>query len=122
MHKNFSMKSSLIQERFFSFNPKSFATDAILSMQKCWPEIAQRVTFHLIFPQEFPADVSQMGNLEYENCDALRSIIHDYGGDDDQNYKNQIAYPHNVLRNAARKGAATQFVFLIDVDVMPRKC
>ena len=91
-------------------------------MQKCWPEIAQRVTFHLIFPQEFPADVSQMGNLEYENCDALRSIIYDYGGDDDQNYKNQIAYPHNVLRNAARKGAATQFVFLIDVDVMPRKC
>lgn len=36
-----------------------------------------------------------------------------------QNYKGDIPYPHNVLRNAARKGAATEFVFLIDVDVMP---
>ena len=49
----------------------------------------------------------------------MRTIIHDYGGDDSQNYKGDIPYPHNVLRNAARKGAATEFVFLIDVDVMP---
>ena len=97
----------------------SFATDAILSMQQCWPAVRKRVSFHLVFPQEFPADVSQTGQLEFENCEALRAIIHDYGGDDGQNYKNQIPYPHNVLRNAAREGAATQFVFLIDVDVMP---
>ena len=46
-------------------------------------------------------------------------IIHDFGGDDSGNYKGDIPYPHNVLRNVARRGAATKFVFLIDVDVAP---
>ena len=98
----------------------SFATDAILSMQTCWPEITRRVTFHLVYPTEHPADLSQsVGKLAYTNCEQLRQLIHDFGGDDSENYKNKIPYPHNVLRNAARKGAATEFVFLIDVDVMP---
>ena len=30
----------------------AFATDAILSMQECWPEIKTRVTFHLVYPTE----------------------------------------------------------------------
>ncbi|CAG5098128.1 Oidioi.mRNA.OKI2018_I69.XSR.g15393.t1.cds [Oikopleura dioica] len=98
----------------------SFATDAILSMQKCWPDMKKRVTFHLVYPTEHKADLSESsGSLEYSSCEELRQIIHDYGGDDSQNYKGDIPYPHNVLRNAARKGAATEFVFLIDVDVMP---
>ena len=98
----------------------SFATDAILSMQTCWPEITRRGTFHLVYPTEHPADLSQsVGKLAYTNCEQLRQLIHDFGGDDSENYKNKIPYPHNVLRNAARKGAATEFVFLIDVDVMP---
>lgn len=98
----------------------SFATDAILSMQKCWPDMKKRVTFHLVYPTQHKADVSESsGTLNYNSCEELRQIIHDYGGDDSQNYKGDIPYPHNVLRNAARKGAATEFVFLIDVDVMP---
>lgn len=60
-----------------------------------------------------------MNYLEHNDCEELRNIIHQYGDDDSQNYKGDIPYPHNVLRNAARKGAATEFVFLIDVDVMP---
>lgn len=37
----------------------SFATDAILSMQSCWPEIERRVIFHLVYPKKHPADLSQ---------------------------------------------------------------
>ena len=59
------------------------------------------------------------GSIEYESCDDLLEIIHSYGGDDSNNYKGDIPYPHNVLRNVARKGVATSHVFLIDVDVMP---
>ena len=36
-----------------------------------------------------------------------------------QNYAGDIPYPHNVARNAARRGVATEFVFLVDIDVMP---
>ena len=37
----------------------AFATDAILSMQRCWPEIEKRVIFHLVYPTGHTADVSQ---------------------------------------------------------------
>lgn len=37
----------------------SFATDAILSMQNCWPDMKKRVTFHLVYPTEHKADVSE---------------------------------------------------------------
>jgi len=57
--------------------------------------------------------------LDYSSCDELRKVIHDFGGDDSGNYKGDIPYPHNVLRNVARRGGATKFVFLIDVDVAP---
>ena len=36
----------------------AFATDAMLSMQECWPEIRKRVTFHLVYPTEHPADLT----------------------------------------------------------------
>ena len=53
----------------------SFATDAILSMQVCWPEIKKRVTFHLIYPTEHPADLAKStGSLSYKNCDDLRVV------------------------------------------------
>lgn len=98
----------------------AFATDAMISMQDCWPEIRRRVTFHLVYPTSHRADLSgARGKLTYRSCDHLRAMIHDYGSDDSANYKGDIPYPHNVLRNVARRGAATSHVFLIDVDVMP---
>ena len=30
-----------------------------------------------------------------------------------------LVYPHNVLRNVARSGVFTEFVFLIDIDLVP---
>ena len=49
----------------------------------------------------------------------LLQKISSYGSDATQNYAGDIPYPHNVARNAARRGVATEFVFLVDIDVMP---
>ena len=66
----------------------AFATDAMISMQDCWPEIRQRVTFHLVYPTQHRADLStSRGRLTYRSCDHLRAMIHDYGSDDSANYK-----------------------------------
>ena len=101
----------------------AFATDAMISMGKCWPEVKERVTFHLVYPTNHPADLtgsSPTGSgLDYSDCDELLEKINTFGGDDSNNYKGEIPYPHNVLRNVARRGASTSHVFLIDVDVMP---
>jgi len=98
----------------------SFATDAILSMGECWPEIKKRVTFHLVYPTNHPADLSaSVGMIDHDGCDDLLAKISSYGNDATQNYAGDIPYPHNVARNAARRGVATEFVFLVDIDVMP---
>ena len=66
----------------------AFATDAMISMQDCWPEIRRRVTFHLVYPTSHRADLSgARGRLIYRSCDHLRAMIHDYGSDDSANYK-----------------------------------
>lgn len=100
----------------------SFATDAIESIKNCFPAVREQVLFHLVYPISLPADLSKSsGKLRFENCDDLRKQIKSYGGDEDDraNYGGAIPFPHNVLRNAARRGAPTAYIFLIDVDVMP---
>lgn len=95
----------------------SFALDAIQGLKKCYPDtIGKRVSFHLAYPSNLEADVTNRNSLTYTTCTDLLKIIKNYGED---NYDHGIPYPHNVLRNAARNGVATEFVFLIDVDVLP---
>ena len=57
--------------------------------------------------------------IDHDGCDDLLAKISSYGNDATQNYAGDIPYPHNVARNAARRGVATEFVFLVDIDVMP---
>ena len=57
--------------------------------------------------------------IDHDGCDDLLDKINSYGSDATQNYAGDIPYPHNVARNAARRGVATEFVFLVDIDVMP---
>ena len=94
-----------------------FAFDAIEGLKKCYPDtIAKQVSFHLAYPSNHEADISGRNSLEYKSCQDLLKIIENYG---EANYEHSIPYPHNVLRNAARNGVTTEFVFLIDVDVLP---
>lgn len=93
------------------------ALDFIDGLRKCYPDtVGARVSFHLAYPQAVEADVSSAGLIDYTSCDELLKIIENFGTD---NYEHNIPYPHNVLRNAARNGVMTEFVFLIDVDVIP---
>ena len=50
----------------------SFATDAILSMHECWPEMKTRVTFHLVYPTEHKADLTN--SIGYIGFDQTRCI------------------------------------------------
>ena len=54
----------------------SFATDAILSMSECWPEIKKRVTFHLVYPTNHVADLSaSVGKIDHDGCEDLLQKI-----------------------------------------------
>jgi hypothetical protein len=47
----------------------AFVTDAIASMQECWPEIRKRTTFHLVYPVKHMADITDskgfLGKIQY---------------------------------------------------------
>ena len=104
----------------------AFTDDAIDGMRLCWPVLRDTVNFHLIYPKEFPANMSTAGSFAYLPCkDITRKLMTqksvmqaDYK---DANYKmiNSIVYPHNLMRNVARQGALTEFAFNIDLGMLP---
>ncbi|XP_078491692.1 beta-1,4-glucuronyltransferase 1 [Ciona intestinalis] len=95
----------------------SFADDAIKRLRQCFPKIDRHVSFHLVYPSTHIADLSLVGTWLELSCSELLVRLENFGY---QNYDVAgISFPHNALRNAARSGVLTQYVLLVDIDVMP---
>ena len=96
----------------------SYADDAIETIRRCYPKVVNQVDFHIVYPATSPGDFSYIGGKwSTMDCSEVLSAIENYGY---QNYAvGDIPFPHNVLRNAARTGVTTEFVFLIDIDLTP---
>lgn len=96
----------------------SFADDAINTLRRCYPKVVAQVDFHIVYPATAAGDFGFIGGKWADlDCEDILDAIENYG------YKNyavgDIPFPHNVLRNAARTGVTTEFVFLIDIDLTP---
>lgn len=65
------------------------------------------VTFSFVWP------VSAAGGL------PLKPTSIPLQNNSESNYNHIDAYPNNLLRNTARRAAGTDFVFVIDVDMVP---
>ena len=74
------------------------------------------VIFWRVHPISDLADISLVGNWENLPCDEIVKEIQHFG-----NYENYELgkYPQNVLRNVARSGVNTEFIYLIDIDTIP---
>ncbi|CAG0894896.1 unnamed protein product [Darwinula stevensoni] len=94
----------------------------IACLRKAHLAIYQNVTFHLVFP------IRQVA----EELDALTIIFHDklscqsaleflsQEKSMSNNYaRRDVQYPPNLLRNVGRRGARTEFVFVLDADFLP---
>lgn len=90
---------------------------AIATLRKCHPVVLKTVTFHLAYPlHRFPQNLNNAYDTALVPCDELPKVfeskIPNYSFDD-------IQYPHNMLRNVAIKNTKTEFVFMIDIDMLP---
>ena len=96
----------------------AFADIAIQRLKSCSAEISKFVTFHLVYPADFPADLAYPTGWDELSCEEFDEELKNFEvslGPPD------LVYPHNVLRNVARSGVSTEFVFLIDIDLVPNR-
>lgn len=96
-------------------------------LSRCFPSILAQMTFHLVHsvPQA-PSVVRQELKLEkdlpnHNDCEdpelILQKLLHRRQAQ--TKAWRSSPYPQNHMRNVARKGCQTEFVFLVDVDIIP---
>jgi len=95
------------------------------SLSECYS--SANISFHIVFPYKHKPTFSDKAVEIWANyykiknktarCDHLLAVLHSITG---LNYAfGEIAYPHNTLRNVAKRGVISTHMLLLDVDVMP---
>ncbi|CAG0887659.1 unnamed protein product [Darwinula stevensoni] len=83
------------------------------------PQVSQNVTFHLVFPVRQMAEESDLRIDDKLSCQVLVETV-SRAEDRAKNFNRpDVEYPHNLLRNVGRRATRTEFVFVIDVDLIP---
>ncbi|KAL4238435.1 Beta-1 [Mactra antiquata] len=89
-----------------------------LYMHQCFESIRKFVTFHLLYPIRLePIEVSKLLSMEVD-CNVDMADVFD-GSETKLNYANEIPYPHNALRNVAITYSNSEYIFMIDIDMVP---
>ncbi|CAB3379391.1 Hypothetical predicted protein [Cloeon dipterum] len=82
---------------------------------RCVPQMA-RVSFHLAFPKDLPpakGDWMQDPDLKLGDCSPpAKKVL-------TQRRSQELTYPVNVGRNAARQASKTNFVLVSDIELIP---
>ncbi|KFM65941.1 N-acetyllactosaminide beta-1,3-N-acetylglucosaminyltransferase, partial [Stegodyphus mimosarum] len=94
------------------------AVETILHLRRCYQNIRYNTSFHLVYPLNGPTNNALPSSFPNVNsCDFLANNLQKLNVG--KNYALGVAYPNNLLRNVARRSALTEFVFIIDIDMVP---
>lgn len=96
-------------------------------LRNCYPTLIAQMAFHLVYSRKFaPTKLRLNVNLEkdlpsYNDCEAPEAVLKKLVRKRKNITKAWRAapYPQNHMRNVARKGCQTDYVFLVDVDIIP---
>lgn len=88
----------------------------VAELRACLPGIRHNVTFALVSP--LPAKSSPPLSMPSPPPPHPCSMSHDIDTSS-TNYASTHNYPVNLLRNVARRGTASEFVLVIDIDMLP---
>ncbi|XP_037806963.1 beta-1,4-glucuronyltransferase 1 [Lucilia sericata] len=94
-------------------------------LRLCFDFVRTNVTFHLAFPHDRKpkhetADSYKL--LQMFDCRNPQKTLHSMlqmRSTETIRWRSRNLYPQNHLRNFARKGCQTKYVFLTDVDIVP---
>lgn len=107
------------------FIPGTDALKGLLALRwlrLCYPAAFESTEFHLVYPYThepaFSAEI--LDSMSFNGGDYCHQAIHTIENYEGTNYALAgIEYPHNTLRNVARKAVKTNLFFLVDVDTFP---
>lgn len=94
-------------------------------LRNCFPAIRNSVSFHLIYPKDrAPTTLHSFidVHIAHFNCAHPETTLNElmtYRTVETTKWRTKNAYPQNHLRNVARKGCQSSYVFLTDVDIIP---
>lgn len=111
---------------FVAGNDELYLLQLYLSyLNECFDKIRNTVTIHLAYPKNRPpTKVRKKLKNNYLDllCDqpeqTLKKLMK-FRTPETTKWRTRNAYPQNHMRNLARKGCQTDFVFLTDIDIIP---
>uniref|UniRef100_T1J8L2 Beta-1,4-glucuronyltransferase 1 n=1 Tax=Strigamia maritima TaxID=126957 RepID=T1J8L2_STRMM len=99
------------------------AVKTVATLRQCVPGVRSNVSFHLVHP------VGQAGlkgtavrvrdAVGSDKCDCSSLVDEQQRTRTNYAWGDKVVYPNNLLRNVGRRNAATEFVFVVDVDMVP---
>ena len=107
---------------FVPFNQHIIIAQRILlTLHWCSSEFRQHAHIHLVFPLvNKPVNLSLADTTVRFECENYDTIVKLLVNSTFNNYAMQeFKYPNNLLRNAAATVAATPYIFVIDIDMVP---
>lgn len=94
-------------------------------LKNCFTSIRDSVTIHLAYPIKRAPKVvrkflkSDYSNFVCEQPEATLKKLMKFRTTETIKWRLKNAYPQNHLRNLARKGCQTDYIFLTDIDIIP---
>jgi N-acetyllactosaminide beta-1,3-N-acetylglucosaminyltransferase len=92
-------------------------------LRQCFPHVKDQISFHLAYSWDYPPADGHKLALDYkQNCSNPEAVLSDllqYRSPRTTEWRNNMPYPQNHLRNHARTNCQTKYIYLIDVDIIP---
>jgi len=95
-------------------------------LTKCFPNIDNQVSFHLIEPVDHPGvyqhySLDEFNSEQQIDCSDYKEFLNQlltYRTKDMLEWRTSYAYPQNLLRNFAKAGCQTEFTYIPDIDMI----
>lgn len=111
---------------FIAGNDELYLLQLYMSyLNDCYDKIRNTVTIHLAYSKQYaPTNVQKFLKQNYIDyaCDQPEQILKKLiklRSIETTKWRTRNPYPQNHMRNLARKGCQTDYVFLTDIDIIP---
>ena len=92
-------------------------------LRHCFPHVKDQISFHLAYSYDYPPSDGPNFAFDYKkdcsNPEVVLLELLNLRSPKTTEWKNSSLYPQNHLRNQARINCQTEYIYLIDVDIIP---